>query len=337
MRRVMITVGAMTLALAGCAGGGEGTATNAEGDEAAAGCGGYPDKAIEMIVAFDAGGSTDVGARLMAQELEDELGVPVTVQNRPGAGGQVGYTYVANADPDGYTMGVNTLPSIVIAAVDESRGADYTSDSFAPVALQVVDPGGMMVAADSPIDSVEDLVEAAKQSPGEITAATTGIGTGDHVGMLLLEQAADIDLQPVHFTGSSEAASAFLGGNNVDVLIANVSDLATLVENGSGKIVGLTAEEPSPLLPDVPTFAEAGYEDVITGSARGYMFPAGVEECQVEIVSEAMANVMENPEFEQQMLDQGLAPVFMGAAEYQEYWDNTVQSVEEVLPLFRED
>lgn len=335
MKRTIIAAGAAAaLALTGCAGGGgssaEGTAANSEGSD-------YPSEAITMLIAFDAGGSTDVGARLMATALEDELGVPITVENRPGAGGQIGYTAIANAEPDGLTMGVTTLPGVIVAPLAEETGAEYTVDDFEQIALQVVDAGGMMVAADSPINTVEDLVAAAEENPGGIRAATTGIVTGDHFGMLMLEEAAEIDLQAVHFSGGAPAITAFLGGNNVEVLIANVSDLSTLVENGSGKIIGLMADERSPLLPDVPTFGEAGYEDVVTGSARGYVFPAGVSEDKVEKLSTAIGNIMEDPEFLQRMEDLGLAPVYQDSEEYSQFWDETVEATKELLPLLERD
>jgi len=331
MKRMLIAASAAAaLALTGCAGGGgpsaEGTADSPEGGD-------YPSEAITMLVAFDAGGSTDVGARLLAKALEDELGVPITVENRPGAGGQVGYTAIANAAPDGLTMGVTTLPGVVVAPLAEETGAQYDVDSFEQIALQVVDPGGMMVAADSPINNVEDLVALAKEKPGEVGAATTGIVTGDHFGMLQLEAAAGIDLQAVHFSGGAPATAAFLGGNNVEVLIANVSDLTPLAENGNGKIIGLMSEERSPLLPDVPTFGEAGYEDVITGSARGYIFPAGVSEDKVEKLSTVIGNIMDDPAFQQRMKDLGLAPVYKDAEEYRQLWDETVESTKKLIPL----
>ncbi|MBG6182775.1 tripartite-type tricarboxylate transporter receptor subunit TctC [Arthrobacter sp. CAN_A214] len=335
MKRNIIAVGAVAaLALSGCAGGGKsgstGAGSNSEGSD-------YPSEAITMLIAFDAGGSTDVGARLLATALEDELGVPITIENRPGAGGQIGYTAIANAEPDGQTMGVTTLPGVVVAPLAGDTGAEYAVEDFEQIALQVIDAGGMMVAPDSPINSVEDLVAAAKENPGGVRAATTGIVTGDHFGMLLLEEAAGSDLQAVHFSGSAPATTAFLGGNNVEVLIANVSDLTTLAENGSGKIIGLMSEEPSPLLPDVPTFAEAGYDEVVTGSARGYVFPAGTSEDKVERISTAIGNIMEDPEFQQEMKDLGLAPEYKNADEYSQFWDETVETTRELLPLLERD
>lgn len=332
MKRIITAAAAAAaLALTGCAqtGGTEAGSNNTETSN-------YPTESINLLVAFDSGGSTDVGARLLAKELEKELDVSVTVENRPGAGGQVGYTAIAESKPDGNTMGVTTLPGVVVSAMDDSRQANYKTDSFQPIALQVVDPGGMMVAPNSDIETVDDLVAAAKKNPGEIRAATTGIGTGDHFGLLLLEEAAGIDLQPVHFTGSSSATTAFLGDNNVEVLIGNVSDLSQLVENGTGKLIGMMADDRSPLMPDVPTFKESGY-DVVIGSARGYVFPKGVSKEKVQTISKAIGNVMEDKDFQERMKKQGLAPVYMDTKEYQAFWDETVSNIDRLLPLVRKD
>jgi tripartite-type tricarboxylate transporter receptor subunit TctC len=327
--RVSAVAGAaLTLTLAACA-------QTSSGGVAASG-GDYPAKGIELLVGYDAGGPTDTGARLIAEELEKKLDATVTVTNKPSANSQVAYTELSQAEPDGYTMSAVTFPSAIVTVLDESRGAAYDRDSFAPVALQVVDPTAVAVAPDSELESPEDLVAYAKEHPGELQATTTGVGSNEHFALARLEEAAGADIAPVHFAdGSTKAVTAFLGGN-VDLLLANVSDLQPLIDAGDVKAIGVMEAERSPFMPDVPTFAEAGY-DVEISSSRGFAFPAGTPDAIVDQVSEAIGEIMEDPAFEEKMTQVGLAPSYKDADDYAAYWDQTESLFAELLPLVQEE
>jgi tripartite-type tricarboxylate transporter receptor subunit TctC len=295
----------------------------------------YPSKPIELIVGFDAGGPTDIGARLVAEELEDRLGGTVTVVNRPGANSQIGYTYLTDAKPDGYTLGTINFPSAIITVIDESRSASYDHDSFAPIALQVVDPTAVAVAPDSVIDTPEDLVNAAKADPGKLQATTTGVASNEHFALERLKEVSGADIAPVHFAdGSTAATTAFLGGNT-DILLGNVADMQPLVESGKVKVIGVMEAERSPFLPDVPTFAEEGY-DVEISSSRGFAFPAGTPKDIVGQVSTAIGDIMADPAFEKKMTDQGLAPSYMNAEEYSAYWEENIKVFTELFPTVQE-
>ena len=298
--------------------------------------GDYPSKPIELIVGYDAGGPTDIGARLVADALEDKLDATITVVNRPGANAQIGYTYLTDAEPDGYTLGAVTFPSAIITTIDESRDASYDRDSFAPVALQVVDPTAVAVAPDSDIDSPKDLVEAAKAAPGELQATTSGVASNEHFALARLKEVTGADIAPVHFAeGSTAATTAFLGGNT-DILLANVGDMQPLVESGKVKVIGVMEAERSPFLPDVPTFEEQGY-DVEISSSRGFAFPAGTPQDLVDQVSTAIGEVMDDPAFEKKMTDQGLAPTYMNAEDYSAYWDETTKVFTDLYPQVSEE
>ncbi len=321
MRRIPLAAGAvLTLALAaGCA------QTGSTGDDSE-----YPSKPIELLVGYDAGGPTDVGARLLAEELEKKLDATITVVNRPGASSQIAYTALTSAEPDGYTMGAVTFPSAIITVIDESRGSDYDRDSFDPVALNVVDPTAVAVAADSDIDTPQDLVDAAKS--GDLRAATTGVASNEHFALARLEEETGASIAPVHFAdGATAAATAFLGGNT-EILLANVSDMETLVTEKNAKIVGVMAAERSPFLPDVPTFEESGI-DVEIASSRGLAFPAGTPEEITTTVSDAVGEILQDDAFRKRMEDQGLAPVYMDSADYAGYWDQTTRLFTDLLPL----
>jgi tripartite-type tricarboxylate transporter receptor subunit TctC len=333
-RVVLTTAVALGLTATGCADTG-GSGNSSGGTNAASGSECFTEGPMTLIVGYDAGGSTDVGARLLATELEKELDATITVENKPGAGGQVGLTALANADADGYTFGTVNFPSAIVSVLDESRGATYTKDSFAPVALQVIDPTALAVAPDSPIESPTDLVEAAEENPGQLRATTTGVASNEHFALLELQEQTGAELSPVHFSeGSAPAETAFLGGN-VEVLVGNVSDVSDLVESDQAKVIGVMEEEPSPFLPDVPTFAEEGY-DVAISSSRGYAFPADAPEECVTAMSDAIGTIMEDEQFASQMEELGLAPSYMDAEAYDAYWTETGQQFEDLFPLVRE-
>ena len=137
-----------------------------------------------------AGGSTDVGARILAGLAEKDFGQPVTVVNKAGAGGQIGFTDIARARPDGYTLGFLNLPGMNTITLDPERKAAFTIDSFIPIVNQVLDPGFIWVKGDSPYKTLADLVDAAKKNPGKISACTTGILSDDHLAILMVQEAA---------------------------------------------------------------------------------------------------------------------------------------------------
>jgi tripartite-type tricarboxylate transporter receptor subunit TctC len=183
-RRLRIAASVAVLASVSLAGCGRPTQ---EGGSAAADQ--WPQKPIELIVAFAPGGAVDTAARLVAPQLEKDLGTNVEVVNRPGAGGQIGYTELTGAQPDGYTIGATGSPSVVVSPLDPSRGAKYTRESFEPLGMQVVDPAVIGVAPNSPYTSLTALIDAAKANPGTITATTTGIQTGEHFALAQIKQA----------------------------------------------------------------------------------------------------------------------------------------------------
>lgn len=333
MRKSITSLSGAALLLISVAACGDSSGSPQETGEASAN---YPEENLTMIIGFGPGGSTDVGARLMADALEDELGVNVTVENKEGAGGQVGLTAVANADCDGYTFGTANFPSAIVSVLDESRGATYTRESFAPIALQVIDPTAVVVAPDSPYETIDDLITAAEENPGDLLYTTTGVATNEHFAMVAVQEVSDAKFSPVHFPdGGGAPKTAFLGGE-VDIYVGNVSDVVEMTENGQGKVIGIMDTERSPFLPDVPTFTEEGYDAEIS-SSRGYAFPACAPEEAVTTISDAIGTIMEDEEFQTKMTDLGLAPSYRSSEEYSEYWTNTESTFEELLPIVRED
>lgn len=296
----------------------------------------FPTKPIDMVVSFSAGGSTDVGARMIAQGLEDKLGQPVVVENKPGAGGQVGNTQISSSQADGYTVGTVSLAGTILSYLDEDRGATYDGEDFKPVALYVQDPQVFVVSPDSPYQSLEELVEAAKADPGKLRVATSGVGTQDHVAKVLFEEMSATSFAPVHFSeGAADASTAFLGGN-VEVLITNVGDVKEMVANNQAKVLGVAAAERNDFLPDAPTFNEQGY-DFELASSRGFIVPAETPDDVVAKMSDAIGDIMDDEQTLTQLDNMNLTADFMGHEEFKQLWDETETEFADVLDKVKED
>lgn len=253
----------------------------------------WPEKPINMIVAYAPGGGTDVTARTLQPMLEKELGVNVVVVNRPGAAGETGLTALAQAAPDGYTIGILNLPPMI--TIPLTRDAGFTVDDFTPVADLVRDPSAISVPASSQFKTLADLIAYAKENPGAVTIATTGVGTDDHLAMRYLSDAAGIEMTNVPFQGAGPARTALLGGH-VSAAALNLGEALPEATNGDVRILAQFADKRSDLAPEVPTVTELGY-DVQMLSERGIGMPKGVDESIVARLSDALSKIANDPAF----------------------------------------
>ncbi len=253
----------------------------------------YPEKPITMIIPFSAGGGTDATGRTIARFLEKHLGQPVPVVNRPGAGGEIGLSELAKAAPDGYTIGLINTPGVVTIPIE--RKAQFKIEEFTFIAGMVEDPATLSVLGSSEIKSIEDLVTAAKANPGRVTVGTQGVGSAGHIAMMLIENAADIDLLPIPFDGASTGRNALLSGE-IQVTSANLGEAMTFAEGGDWRILGVMSSERSAMAPEIPSFAEAGYP-VVGGSIRGLGAPAGLPEDVLARLAAAVDAVANDPEY----------------------------------------
>ncbi|MBX9942777.1 MAG: tripartite tricarboxylate transporter substrate binding protein [Reyranella sp.] len=279
----------------------------------------YPRRPVQLIVAFAAGGSTDVGARILAAAAEKDLGQTITVVNKGGAGGQLGFTEIARAKPDGYTLGFINLPAVNTIVLDPERKAAFTMDSFIPIVNQVLDPGLIWVKGDSPYKSLQDLVEAAKKEPGKIRACTTGILSDDHLAILMLQEAAKIEFRIVHFDGGAQQLAGVIGGH-VDVAFDNVGSVVKRVQSGEVRGLVVTDVERSKFLPQVPCTKELGYTTVISSSTRGVAAPKGTPAEIVKVIETAFLKAINSADMKEKMDAVGLALKPMVGAEYAKYY-----------------
>lgn len=294
----------------------------------------YPTRPVSLIVAYPAGGSTDVGARILAAVAEKKLGQPILVVNKSGAGGQVGWTEIARQKPDGYGIGYINLPTFVLVILDPERKAVFKLDSFAPIINHVLDPGVIWVKADSPYKTLKDLIEDVKKRPGEVRASTTGIMSDDHLAILMLEQAANVKFRLVHLDGSAVQMTATLGGQ-VDVSFDNVGAVTPRVVSGQVRCLAVMDKERSKFVPDVPTMVELGYPTVISAATRGIAAPKGTPASVIKKLQEVLSEAMKDPAHVEKMEKAGLAIRVLAGEEYGKYIQEVHSTAASMFELAR--
>ena len=278
---------------------------------------GYPEKPIEVIVGYSAGGGTDVMARTTMPFIEQYLGngASIVVKNMPGASGQIGITEVAGADPDGYTLGTFNLPGMMARTLD--REAAYDRDSFTYPANVVNDPNVIVSAMGSGIESMDDLIAAAKENPRALTVGMSSLGGDDHFLLIKLQNLTETEFTIVPFRGSAPARTAVMGGH-VAVGIFNVSEVAKF--QGELNVLGVAQPERSDFAPEVPTFREQGL-DLINGSMRGVVAPAGLPEDVANALRAAFEQAAQDPDFLQAMADTANPVAVVTGEEFRELTD----------------
>ncbi|MCX2522932.1 Bug family tripartite tricarboxylate transporter substrate binding protein [Larsenimonas rhizosphaerae] len=262
----------------------------------------YPDsKPIEVIVGYSAGGGTDVLARVVGKYLEQELGndARVVIKNQPGAGGQIGFTSVARAKADGYTLGTFNLPAAMALTYD--RKAAYDANSFDYLANVVHDPNTLVVSQTSPYHSLKELIQAAKEKPGSVGMALASLGGNDHFSALLLAAAADTEFNLIPFSGASMARTALLGGH---VAAGTMALSQTIGFEDELRVLAVLDDKRSSFAPDVPTAKEQGY-DVEMGSYRGFVAPHGLPEKVKTRLVTAFKALADNKKLRDELAAQG--------------------------------
>ncbi|MDB5372606.1 MAG: 3-phosphoglycerate dehydrogenase [Belnapia sp.] len=272
----------------------------------------WPDKPLTMVVAFAAGGGTDLAARTLARYLEKDLGQPVVVVNRPGAGGEIGFAELARAKPDGLTIGFINTPHIVTLPIE--RRTRFRLEDFTPIGNIVDDPGAFYVLTDSPYRTLAEVIAAARAQPEAISYGTTGIGSDDHLAVLAFERQAGIRLLHVPYAGSAQVKQALLG-RTIAIGSMNVAEGVVESRQGLLRMLGQMGERRTEVAGDIPTFREAGF-DVVEGSMRGMAAPAGVPRAVLERLSLAVQRTVEDPEFQANAAQQALPLRFLGPDAY---------------------
>lgn len=277
-----------------------------------------PGRRVELIVPYPPGGGNDTGARALAPLLERELGVPVIVLNRAGAASQIGMTQVARARPDGYTIGYGLWPQTTTLYLEPARQAQFTRESFSTLCLHVTDPGVIVVRADSPLQSLAALVEASRGRPDDFRMSDNGQLGHEHLASLRLQELAGLRFNQVHFQGAGPAIAALLGGQTEAAIFA-VGTAFAQVRQGAMRALAILATEESPYLPGVPTARSQGY-DVVFGSIRAFVAPAGLPPAVRARWAEALRNAIASPEHVARMRELAITITYRGPEEFARSW-----------------
>jgi tripartite-type tricarboxylate transporter receptor subunit TctC len=294
----------------------------------------YPNKPVTIQVGFGAGGSSDVGVRILAESLKKIIGQPVLTENKAGAGGQIMWTdFKNNAKPDGYTLALINVPQLQTVVFDPARKSLFTMKDFQPVANHVQDPGAILVRKESPYKTLEDLLNDAKARPGQVSASTTGIGSDDHLAVLDVERMAKVKFNIIHLKDTPTALTRVLGGHT-DANFDNIGGFLPTVESGLGRILAVMMEQRYLDLPNVPTFKERGY-DLVSSSTRGYVFPAGTPMEIVRYMEQSIKKAMDDPEHIERMKKAGLTLKFMGVEEFSKFLEGQNDRAKQLIQLYR--
>lgn len=294
--------------------------------------GNFPDKPITLIVAYAAGGGTDTGARILQGYLEKELGVAVNIENKPGGAGWLAWSELANAKPDGYTIGYINSPNIITGYLDPQYKREENLENFQFIANHVLDPGVVAFKnGEKRFTNFKEMIEYAKNN--HLTATTSGVGSNDHMAILKMNDYYGTNITPVHTKGAAEGSTQVLGGH-VDLFVAKTGEAVNLHNSGELEAIAVYSDERSPFLADVPTTTELGYPDLIFRSARGLAAPAGLSEEKLEILNAALKKAIENAEQVEKMGQQGLQVLYLNPDEYEELMvedENDVKSLSKLL------
>lgn len=264
----------------------------------------YPSKLITWICPYGAGGSADQRSRQVARLMSATLGQPIIVDNKPGAGGNIGTELIAKGRPDGYVIGMgNFAPLSVNASLFKKMNFDPLTD-IVPIILIERGPLVLMVRNDSPYKSVADVVKAAKAAPGKLAYASGGIGGTHHLSGSLFEHAAGIDMIHAAYKSGSAGQTDLMGGQ-VNMMFEQMYAAMPSIKGGKLRPLAITGKTRSPLIPDVPTMAEAGYPQVEVLNWQGLVGPKGLPADIVRLLNAAANKALQDPALRQIVLEQG--------------------------------
>lgn len=266
----------------------------------------YPDKPIRLVVGFSAGGTTDVVARVLGKEIGEALGQPVVVENRPGAGSNIGAEMVARAAPDGYTLLMVAVTSAINHTLYQNLKFDLVKD-FDPIALAVRVPNVLVVNPEVKANSVAELVDLLKKNPGKINFASSGSGTSIHMAGELFKLRAGVDVAHIPYKGSANAVTDLIGGQ-VEYMFDNMPSAWPHVEAGKLRALAVTTAERSKTAPDLPTMKESGFSDFDVSSWFGVIGPDGMPADVVEKLNTTIRAALAKPEVRARLEGLGAVP-----------------------------
>ena len=273
-----------------------------------------PPGPITLIVGWPAGGPSDNVARLAATRMSEALGQPITIDNRGGAGGNLGSDAAARARPDGSTIMLATVASHGLNSALYARLNHDPLKDFAPIGMITTSPSVLLVPVDSPLRSVQDLLAAARARPGQLNYGSGGVGSSQHLAGASLKKLTGVDVTHIPYKGTAPAMTDLMAGR-VDFVLT--TGAMPFIRSGKLRALAVAARQRLPALPEVPTFEEAGVKGFYTDSWYGLVAPAGTPRAALDKLNAALAAALRNPDVQKQFIDQGSLPVKpMGVDEF---------------------
>ena len=264
----------------------------------------YPNKPIKFVIPFPAGGGTDIFARTVGQKLTENYKWTVIPENKPGAGGNLGIEAVANALPDGYTIGLGQTSNLAINPTLYPKLPYDPSKDLSPIILVASSPLVIVVAANSPFKNFADIVAAAKAKPNQITYGSPGNGTVAHLGMELLQKTAGIDLLHIPYKGSAQALTDIVGGQ-IQIYASSVPTAMGQIKDGRLRAIAVTSLKRSPSLPETPTIAESGWPSFEAITWFGFVAPAKTPAPIIKELNSKIGEVLKSADVRKKLMGEG--------------------------------
>ena len=290
----------------------------------------YPDKSVRLVVPFAAGGALDVVARIVGQKLTETWGRQIVIDNRLGAGGNIGAEFVAKAPPDGYTL---LMSSVTTQAINMSLLAkppyDFVRD-YAPVALVASAPLALVIHASLPAKSVKEFIALAKAHPGELNYFSSGTGTGTHLAAVIFDQLAGVRTTHVPYKGGAQGLGDLLSGQ-VQFAMSTIGLVEPHVQTGRLRLLGVGSVKRYTRLPQIPTIAESGVKGYEAEQWYGVVGPAGTPAAVVNKLAAEIKTIVANPDVRERFYSQGIEPVYATPEEFAVYIKASVAKYAKVI------
>lgn len=277
----------------------------------------YPAKSIRFIVPFPPGGPTDVLARVLGQKLSEQMGQPVVLDNRPGAGGNLGFELAAKSAPDGYTIVLGAPPLAISPHLYAKLNYDPVRD-FEPISLVASMPNVLLVHPSVPAKTLKELVQLAKASPGKLNFGSGGAGTSNHLGGELLKSMTKIDIVHVPYKGASQAMLGLIGGQ-IDIVVIGTPTAIPQIHAGKVRALAVLSSSRLPAIANVPTAGEAGFPGYEVTTWYGVLVPAGTSKDIVARLNTELAKVMTVPASRDRIVGAGFDPMTSTPQQFTEF------------------
>lgn len=297
---------------------------------------GFPNKLVRVIVPFPAGGSADVLARIVSEKLSNKWGQPVVVENRVGAGGNIGAEAVYRADPDGYTI-LSSPPGPLSINHNLYKQLAFDPAKFVPITVLAIVPNVITARLDLPASSVKELVAYSKANPGKVAYASQGNGSTSHLSAQMFATMTGIELTHIPYKGEGPALVDIVAGR-VDIFIGNIAAALRFQQAGKVKFLGVASRTRSPVAPDTPAAPELGLPDFIASAWFAFVAPPGTPNAIVQQVNAAAVEALRLPDVQKRFLEQGAEPVGNSTAEMAAFvkdemarWQNVIRTANVTL------